>query len=161
MTVGLYMYDYSSDLQVFEEYRSPKSCNGTSTALNRIIPTYSIFRYVKHLVMPSNDKESATVSEVLGPLLVCVLIVFVSTITTLPSLRNIGNEIKLSLRVGGALKSSAPRDAEQHGGNNTANNRSIPLESAISRSQLSIDEARTESVFQLMIQWKKQKQFRG
>ena len=148
LTFGLYLYDYCSDLQVFNKFRSPDSCNGTSKALGRVVPTYSIFRYIKHLVKyDGTEEETFSISEVLGPLLVCILIVLVSTITTVPSLKRIINEIHVSLAVGGRLKELSQTPTEDQG------IVSIPIESVISRSEISINEARTESIFQFMIQW--------
>ena len=46
LTVGLYLYDHASDLQVLNHYLTPKSCNGSLISA-AFVPVYSVNSFVK------------------------------------------------------------------------------------------------------------------
>ena len=127
LTVGVYLYDYASDIQVLKAYASVKSCHGHSTVI------------VKPIIA-------------LG-----ILIFIASSISIIPSFLCIKNQIKVSLFLEGTVKPTPEDiqsySPEQQSSEKKENEESISTKSIMSRNELSITEAGIESTYQVMVQW--------
>ena len=152
LTVGLYMYDYASDIQVFLKYSSTTDMNTTVDSFS--IPQYSIIGYIKNT---TGDSQTMEISEIHMPVVFLKMLLILSAFITIPSLTCIKNELDVTFVMNGKVK-----EAPLHGdyrkrlftvGANHKEETSELLWRIIKRNELIISEAGIESTYQFMAQW--------
>ena len=153
--LGLYLYDYASDIEVFINYRTPQSCNDTLIPSSSIFPVYSIIGYIKNVIGADTTING---SEIHGPMILLAALLAYTTIVTIPSLHCIKNQIYVSLVMEGKLKKNVGAieiDYTQLSRKdyNKEEEHTLSLRHIIKRNDLSISEAGTESTYQFMFQW--------
>ena len=152
ITVGLYMYDYASDIQVFLKYSSTTDRNA-SVDLNSI-PQYSIIGYIKNT---TGDSETMEISEIHMPVVFLKMLLILTAIITIPSLTCIKNQMDVTFVMNGKVK-EAPLQGDYRKrlftvGANHKEETSELLWRIIKRHELTISEAGVESTYQFMVQW--------
>ena len=152
LTVGLYMYDYASDIQVFLKYSSTTDMNTTVDSFS--IPQYSIIGYIKNT---TGDSQTMEISEIHMPVVFLKMLLILSAFITIPSLTCIKNELDVTFVMNGKVK-EAPLQGDYRKrlftvGANHKEETSELLWRIIKRNELIISEAGIESNYQFMVQW--------
>ena len=162
LTVGLYVYDYFTDIQVFLEFT-----NATNQATNHTInhgpscpsfngfPDYSIIGLIKEFLCVDDERN---ISEIHTPVVFLGMLLFLTTIITVPSLGCIKNQIDVYLVMNGKLRGSRVSGSFRKRVHSISYRKNEEEERhllwrIIKRNELSISEAGVESTYQFMTQW--------
>ena len=152
-TVGLYFYDYFTDIKVFLDFT-----NSTYLVPFDGFPNYSIMERIKGLLSVEKDDDQKNASEIHTPAIFLGMLLFLTTLITLPSLHCIKNQIDVYLVMNGKLKEnrisgSFKKRLHSIGSLKNEEEERHLLWRIIKRNQLNISEAGVESTYQFMTQW--------
>ena len=154
LTVGLYLYDHASDLEVLNHYLTPKSCNG-SLISTTLVPVYSVNSFVKTQIGADTEMQA---SEIHTPVIVLLVVFMTAGISTISSLHCVKKQIFVNLAIEGKLIDPS-EDIEVDSSRYLERNKTGDEENTLSlfhvlkRNEISITEGGMESLYQFMIQW--------